>query len=128
MSWSFVLWTVIYYSFPLIDVYELKHKMILKCTLIEAAVDSVTRDPPPTGVKSGAKLPSHRSGRQRTGQSRPPEQWAGAEAMWRFIFIGSEGEGAPSQGPHNPEGLCGPDRQGWLSWWMGNRSQITPSF
>lgn len=42
MSWSFVLSTVIYYSFSFIDVYELKHKMILKCSLIEAAVDTVT--------------------------------------------------------------------------------------
>lgn len=43
MSWSFVLQTVIYYSFSLIDVYELEHRMILKCSLIGGAVDTVTR-------------------------------------------------------------------------------------
>lgn len=41
MSWSFVLPTVIYNSFSFIDVYELEHKMILKCSLIETAVDTV---------------------------------------------------------------------------------------
>lgn len=42
MSWSFVLPTVIYNSFSFIDVYEQEHKMILKCSLIETAVDTVT--------------------------------------------------------------------------------------
>lgn len=41
MSWSFVLPTVIYNSFSFIDVYELEHRMILKCSLIETAVDTV---------------------------------------------------------------------------------------
>lgn len=103
MSWSFVLQTVIYYSFSLIDVYELKHKMILKCTLIEAAVDSVTRGlTQPRQLAVHESLPaSPRSGR-RPGRQRPRSSWAGAGEGGRFIFIGGEGEGPSRRAARGP--------------------------
>lgn len=102
MSQSFVLQTVIYYSFPLIDVYELKHGMMLKCALIEAAVDSVTwpltRHPWHRVHASGPGW--HWSGRRRPGPSTPESDRAGAQETRPFVFIGGRacgGLGAQGQ-------------------------------
>lgn len=102
MSRSFVLQTVIYYSFSLIDVYELEHKMILKCPLIEVALDSATGVPKPRRPHQAleARPPLH-SGLGGSTQDRAPSEptRAGAEEIRRFIFMDSEGGKEPHPHP-----------------------------
>lgn len=122
MSWSFVLSTVIYYSFSFIDVYELKHKMILKCGLIETAVDTVTMI---TGAPSAAERPWIKVCfslvlEAARGKVSLKINQAGAKEIRRFIFIGGGGKGArPLTGYHTAApGFLGLDIQGlaFLLW------------
>lgn len=62
------------------------------------------------------------------GHSTLKSNWAGAEEMRRFIFIGSEGKKAPARGGRRaPKGFCILDMQGLAFLCMGNLSQITSS-
>lgn len=63
-------------------------------------------DAAPAAWSPWIKPPFHWSCRQHTGHGTLQSNWAGAEEMRRFIFIGSEGKEGPS--PRWPQGLKGP--------------------